>query len=222
MALVTFGRPGSIPNPTQDQLEELETLIQRMLDLPVVDFQNSPRDSMASGARITEVLPTDLAGAALEQTSGNSPLFLVEHPAPPSDAINPSLSAPHFRITGSSEKSSGPGGEEPQATAGAEPSMVPGTYALQAADAGRAIRSPRSKPYSSRKKGRPQAGKAASITLLPFRAINWLFELYMLPFGPPGRWLRSTVAKNVLGVAGLILLATAGAFGLVEWMGWFN
>jgi hypothetical protein len=100
--------------------------------------------------------------------------------------------------------------------------MVPGTYALEAPDAARPIRSPRTKPYSSRKKGRPQAGKAGSILLLPFKAINWLFELYTLPFGPLGRWLRGTVAKNVLGVTGLILLATAGAFGLVEWMGWFN
>ena len=222
MALVAFRGPGSIPNPTQDQLEELETLIQRMLDLPVVDFQNSPRDSMASGARITEVLPTDLAGAAPEQTSGNSPLFLIEHPAPSSDAINSSLSAPHFRIAGSPEKSSGRAGEEPQATAGAEAAMVPGTYALEAPDAARPIRSPRTKPYSSRKKARPQAGKAGYILLLPFKAINWLFELYTLPFGPLGLWLRGTVAKNVLGVTGLILLATAGAFGLVEWMGWFN
>ncbi len=54
-----YGDP-VIPNPTQDQLEELETLIQRMLDLPVVDFQDSSSDSTASGHRITEVLPTTL------------------------------------------------------------------------------------------------------------------------------------------------------------------
>ena len=219
MTLVTFTGPRSLPNPTQDQLEELETLIQRMLDLPVVDFQDSRSDSAASGHRIREILPADLAGAVPEQTSGDSPLFLIEHPS--SNALAPPLSAPHFRIAHRSEKSPGPVGEEPRAAGGAE-TTVPGTYELEIPKATRPIRSPRTKPYSTRKKERPQGSKAASIMLLPFKAINWLFELYTLPFGPLGRWLRGVVAKNILGVVGLILLATAGAFGLVEWMGWFN
>src|SRR5262249_21246862 len=48
MAVITAANPRSLPNPTEVQLEELEGLIRRMLDLPVVQLEGSSHDEVSA------------------------------------------------------------------------------------------------------------------------------------------------------------------------------
>src|ERR1700676_966982 len=90
MALVTFAGPQTLPNPTQDQLDELETLIQRMLELPVVEH---------------------------ESIGGDPDLHVREHSAPWGDTPTIELSPPHREFPGNPAKVPGTT-EEAQATSG--------------------------------------------------------------------------------------------------------
>jgi hypothetical protein len=194
MALVTFAGPQALPNPTQDQLDELETLIQRMLELPVVE---------------QESIDTDPA------------LQVREHPAPSSDGFTIEVSPPHREFAGNPGETRGTTDETPAPS---------GTFKLADELPVIKIRSLRSKkPTPSRRatshstgtEAAAQGGRRLRPLLFPLTAMNWVFDLYTLPFGPVGRWLRGSGGRNVLGVTGLILLAIATGCGVVEWMGWF-
>lgn len=58
-----------------------------------------------------------------------------------------------------------------------------------------------------------------SLALLPLIGVNLAWDFAWL-IGPPGRWLRTPAFKNLLGVAGIALLALAAGWLLKDWMGW--
>jgi hypothetical protein len=55
--------------------------------------------------------------------------------------------------------------------------------------------------------------------LWPLVAFNWVFDVVCGLFGPPGRLLRSGPGKNLLGGAGLGLLAYT-AVAVAQQHGW--
>jgi hypothetical protein len=55
----------------------------------------------------------------------------------------------------------------------------------------------------------------------PLVWFNAAFDVLLLPWGLPGRWLRRDgPGRPVLGIVGLVLLATAAGLTILEWFGW--
>jgi hypothetical protein len=49
---------------------------------------------------------------------------------------------------------------------------------------------------------------------------NRLYDALTFLLGPTGRWLRGPSGRAVVGCTGLLLLAGAVAWGLIDWLGW--
>jgi len=58
------------------------------------------------------------------------------------------------------------------------------------------------------------------VLLWPLAAFNVVFDVFLLPWGPIGRWLRGAAGRNLLAVVGLLCLAAAAALALADWYGW--
>jgi hypothetical protein len=57
--------------------------------------------------------------------------------------------------------------------------------------------------------------------LLPVLWLNIVFDWLLLPWGPPGRWLRRDGGgRTLLGVLGGLLLVAAVALSILEWFRW--
>lgn len=56
--------------------------------------------------------------------------------------------------------------------------------------------------------------------LRPLLWVNGAFDRATVRLGGPGRWLRGPRGRAWLGGTGLVLLATAVAWGVLDWMGW--
>jgi hypothetical protein len=57
------------------------------------------------------------------------------------------------------------------------------------------------------------------LLLRPLVQVNDAFDLCTVCLGPLGRWLRGRGGRALLGVVGLLLLAAAVAWGVLDWMG---
>jgi hypothetical protein len=194
MALVTFCGPKELPNPTQVQLDELETLIQRMLELPVVEH---------------------------ESIGGDPALQVIKHSAPPSDAQTYELTPPHRPFPNNPTEDAGTATEAQSSSRTFEMVDDLPPIKIRSLRTRKPTRSHRATPHSTGNEAGAQGGRLRELLLFPLTAINWIFDLYTLPFGRAGRWLRGNAGRNVLGVTGLILLATGIGCGVVQWMGWF-
>lgn len=54
----------------------------------------------------------------------------------------------------------------------------------------------------------------------PLIRANQAFDRLTYPFGPAGYWLRSPVGRDVLGWVGLLLITGSVAWALLDWLGW--
>jgi hypothetical protein len=68
--------------------------------------------------------------------------------------------------------------------------------------------------------GSPPVADSWPMALRPLVWINQAFDLLVAPCGPFGRWLGSPAGRAVLGGGGLLLLAGALTWGLLDWFGW--
>jgi len=57
----------------------------------------------------------------------------------------------------------------------------------------------------------PPPPETVPVVLWPLVAFNWVVDLVLGQLGPPGRVLRSGFGKNVLGLAGILLLVYTAA-----------
>jgi hypothetical protein len=65
------------------------------------------------------------------------------------------------------------------------------------------------------------APNSVPVVLWPLTAFNWSIDTVLGSLGPPGRFLRSGFGKNLLGLAGLLLLAYTTAHIASE-LGWLS
>lgn len=185
---------------TRQQLDELEALMQRMLALPVEPAPDNAAESTASTAAkerqpapLTDPLsPTNNPG---EPQSGNDqPLVLP----PPSQregkgAKQGRNAVPPPPRSPSRDKEEGK--ELPQPGAGEPDGLSRTVYA-------------RKEPAPVR----PGPG--------PLVWCNQVFDAWTKALGPPGRWLRGPQGRAVLGWIGVLLLAAALAWVVLDGMGW--
>jgi hypothetical protein len=110
----------------------------------------------------------------------------------------------------------------PGAHAPGSPGRAPGSPGRAPGSPGRAPGSPGRAPGSpGRAPGSPGSAPPVGVMpiLWPLVAFNWVFDVVCGLFGPPGRLLRSGPAKNLLGGAGLGLLAYTAA-AVAQQHGW--
>jgi hypothetical protein len=183
-------------NPTRQQLDELDTLIQQMLGLPA----NHLNEGLASRTPTTTTfVPSAAEVAPLAGDRQNDPSI------GDAQSNRGSLS---YLITPAA-----------MATAAcavdrlAEPLIADATpiLGIQTAPSTAPIKPPARLP-------KPTSNPRTSVWLLPLVGVNLLFDCVTVLVGPVGRWLRGDWGRSFLGWVGLALLAAAMAWGLVEAM----
>jgi hypothetical protein len=241
--------PRSSGHPTRQQLDELDALLQRMLALPVnqagddvtAEISAAPRpaptprrepvsyrtpeypdDEPAGEDVAAPKAPPRLDGAHVPEDAADDgdgdnwvPLSSTWKPSPHTwKPLAQSWQQP--RHTAPAQESPADR-EEPVAVAAPPaveppaPDAPPGTEAVPAAPT-----QPARMPVVPVEDGASPGGWERSLV-----RFNDAFDLLLLPFGTPGRWLRRDGGgRLVLGGAGVLLLAAAVALGVMGWFGW--
>jgi hypothetical protein len=201
MGIVMVTPPSAPPHPTRQQLDDLDDLLRRMLDLPV----NAPEEAGGDGPLPEgpfNTLQESSVGVRFADPLSPPPgnMILVDAVAPPS--IN---EAPQ---------------PQPTAAIPASPLALPLLNPIPPAER---TGVPLLSQSDSRASGRAalMASRPASsaLWLRPVLWVNRSFDRASFSFSGPGRWLRQAGGRAVLGTLGLLLLAAA-ALVLLDWIGW--
>jgi hypothetical protein len=191
-------RPTTPAQPTRQQLDDLEALMVRMLALPTdpmtEDSEKSAPPSVASPAGSSEK-------EAITLGPSPSPVYRE----------SPGLGGPGQR------KSSNAATERILPPVPVHESLAPlasGALPHQPAAGSRKILPKSRKPLWGLRRWRPV------FILAPLVWFNIVFDHFIGHFGKPGRWLRQSLGRQVLGWLGLLMLAAALALGILDVMGW--
>ncbi|HMC64509.1 MAG TPA: hypothetical protein VKI65_06195 [Gemmataceae bacterium] len=222
-------------HPTRQQLDELEALMQRMLELPV-----NLADEPAGGA--------PAAGADAEDILEDADPWPDDYPPPPAEwgavglerlAAELPLSTPPQVTLEPSDESLPPANEWSEAASPNQSADLE-SGSGQSEDwpwSGESIQTERSSPDrlaeeqwkdvatldSSEPLPAEDIGPALSLAggwHLPFVWLNVAFDCLTYLLGPSGRWLRGPASRALIGWLGMLLLAGAMAWVWFEWMGW--
>ncbi len=183
-------------HPVRQQLDELDGLLQRMLELPVepADSADPSRPQSWEKEREGDV-----------EASGNSALLESSGPEPgSSQSTSPLFSDFQFTLSD----------HGPETVAASLPASSPRLG--QGWDGGRESAG---QPQSSL----PQADEweeRTSIWLWPLVALNRMADACLGRLGRPGRWWQGTWGRACLGLMGLLLLTGALLWGILDWMQW--
>jgi hypothetical protein len=233
---------GTATNPTRQQLDELDALLQRMLDLPVNKLENLEADRAetsppvsytadeagASAARETPAPKIDFQ--ALKQHLASQPAAAEgeandDNWVPLSSTWQPS--ALTWKPLAQSWKSPG-AAAAPQTPA---PETEPGATELPVWEPVRSL-TPAAVPAPA---DANQGGNAEPTSFLGLAAtadghvppwawplvwFNGVFDRSLMSLGPPGRVLRSRTGRFALAVVGLGCLVAAAVVLFVDWIGW--
>lgn len=187
---------GSTP-PTRQQLDDLQALMERMLALPVNQ---------------------------LEDDSGPVVAPLLE-PGPVTLGPDGTTLAPNEPTAWSEGQPALPGLHEPRAdvaTAGYRLSVVTPTGAEQAArgELGRQPPVPWKRTDGNAARDQwAREGWTASL-LGPIIWCNRVYDRTLVRLGGPGRWLRGSAGRTLVGWLGLLCLAGALTLAILDALGW--
>lgn len=207
-----------ISNPTRQQLEELDSLLQRMLTLP--------------GTAESDPLPPAVA-ARMPAAPPPMPAAPPVAPAPPPRrrAEPPSgenaWNVPLPTNSGPPVLNTWPAGVESLTSAAAsnvQPRPLPpappaprmrATASAPVADPPQRFRLDPAPPPT------PVSMEAPlPFYLWPMGAIDRMLGSLFLPLGAPGRWLGCGSGKIVFGWCGLAMITAAVVWGIVDYLGW--
>jgi hypothetical protein len=193
------------PQPTRQQLDDLDALLQRMLALPV-----NPAEEAAPPA------PAAPVEERLAPPAGNmilsDPLPFV--PPPRKDEGGRRKDEPKSTASGSSLLL------HPSSFPPAAPLPLPLLNPVPPAERRAPVLPPPDRPLSPRQALIASRPPEVFILLRPVLGLNRAFDRLALGLGWPGRWLRRPAGRTVLGLIGLLLLAAAGALVLLDRCGW--
>ncbi len=197
-------QPAAPGNPLRQQLDELDSLLERMLSLPV-DQPDDDRDPIAgvvAPAAPPQAVPAEEAPLRVLRSPEDEvqpvppepdspPRVEVELPPQPRLVAPPSPADPvPARAVAASREAAAPTPARPRLSLGPLPAEVRGNH-------------------------EPDG--------ILWRFLVWgnhLFDRGAGRLGPFGRWLRRPTGRTVLGWAGLVLLAAALGWVLLDWFGW--
>lgn len=196
---------------TRQQLDELDALLQRMLNVPATKVESSPpvvTPEPPSGWRVDP--PASVAVPHLLPTLPDLPRVMqsVELQAL-GTAPQPFVPTPILPL----ERSKVP----PFVPAPPEVDVPPLPEEFAALDL--AELTPAPKPSLDLQQVAKQP--ALSPILWPLFGMNWILESILKLFGPPGELMTQRLGKNLLGTAGLLMLIGAGLWA-VQGQGWIK
>jgi hypothetical protein len=186
-------------HPTRRQLDELDALMERMLELPVNPVGDESKSSSSED-------PATYGSPDASPFAGFSPHGMPSYQTEEAEALAADASrAFNFTTAGSikgNEVSSGSGNDD----------------FGQRNSRGVHIDT-RSRIASTPRTEFDDAGPPPAIWLWPLVGMNQTYDTLMSGLGAPGRFMRGT-GRVWLGWIGLLLLATALAWGVFDWLQW--
>jgi hypothetical protein len=205
------------PSPndlTRQQLDELDTLLQRMLSLPLNPADGgTPTPAPATSWRVDPPAPAaapapHIAAPPLPPDPPMARAPVVAEPIrPPRPAPMPPPNPP--ATTGAFNPAPPPRAPAPPAAV-PEPRFEPPSPFEEMAPV-------RPEPAAVRE----EESSPVPVALWPLVALNWTVDLLLGLLGPPGRFLRSGIGKYLLGLAGLALLIYTAAH-VADEKGWLT
>jgi hypothetical protein len=210
----------------RQQLDELDALLQRMLNLPIHQA-DEPADPTAQRPRFNTADPSPTPPPPV----GKRPAMRLldgSAPVPPPTAapagwdqhwninLNPQQGSSVFnRNTAAAPRAVAP---EPAPPVWRAETVAFPEPAAAAAPPPQPDGTPIPTPTAHRP--RPMAAEPPSLVLMPVVALNRIFDGIVVHFGPPGEWLCTRAGRTVLGLAGLAMSAGSAAWVAAGWFGW--
>jgi hypothetical protein len=233
------GAPSSHPQaPTHHQLDELDALMQRMLALPVDEFDSAP-DSPA------ELLPAEQKRDDCAQASTEIGEDYWRAATPVGDQSSTSQEYKSRTILAHSETIAAQGGAEESDDELMLPAVPAEAWTFPALGPTMPERIEPASPLSEwedlqRKNGDTSNEESLAVLRVdkppvelttqygsesqpyvsfpgmnPLLLINWVYDRVLALFGSNGLWLRSPGGRNLVGLLGLVL-----ALGSIAWLLW--
>jgi hypothetical protein len=210
---------------TRQLLDELDSLMQRMLALPVEQEGASgpagpgpeagPSLSQAAVVPGRASVPAPARPAVLEMSR---PAATEPPPRPTPVRVSPRQAAPPARQEVVSAPDSAPSQPQEEIEPQSPGPVVLGPEVFATLKAGPAPRAPR--PALPRPTVPRPERRALAWLFVPLAWTNRAFDRGTEWLGTPGRWLRSSGGRTVLGWLGLGLLAAALGWQILAWVGW--
>jgi len=209
-------------DPTRQQLEDLQALLDRMLQIPVLQPGDVP-DNVLPARRLKSPSLLVPSGSPQLDPEHILPATRAEPPVAPAPTLSkPSIEAivvasatvpgPSEAIAAKSEPRSIVVAAVPSPPAQMSPPVRSDSEPVQWPPI--ALLAPASRAAAGRL--RSKVAPPQSLALLPLRAINWCFDKALSPLGAPGRWLGSRTGRNVIGWTGVLLILLAAGWGTAE------
>ncbi|MGE3803147.1 MAG: hypothetical protein AB7K24_00585 [Gemmataceae bacterium] len=204
------GKDASVVQTTQKQLEELDALIQKMLELPVSQLEEDPFNDMPIPAMPTSAPPSPLrTRSERPAASSASPTAPAQEPAESSTKTGNTEAPADKKLETIVKKAS------PEANKNRE--RLETQFTRKATPA--APEPPAGKKPMARLVGRlPRLPD--DWHLLPLLWPNRAFDQLTTRCGRPGIWLRGRSGRLFLGITGIVLAVAACAWAILDWIAW--
>lgn len=201
---------------TQQQLDELETLLQRMLTLPVQQLDEEAARDLSPPPEAQDELETT---PSLE-VGADIPASLPDAEPETADTV-PSIELPERTVPRASFVSRfeciDTSALDPSEEATSKPEVVPAPKA-EAKISSTVIKASKPIIQPIRKQQPVMSAPPIAGWLWLLLRINRLFDRCTRWFGTPGWHLRSERGRAVLGWLGLAMLAAAVGWGILDWI----
>ena len=200
---------------TRQELDELDSLLQRMLKSPMSSAEPAVSAKPSVAAMSPEAfapLPPNIKMFP-PRSASSEPLvhaWRMEVPSVPtatvavpsaSRSVVPPAPYPYSMVFGQSLPMEA-----------APPPVEPLNVALPRSSPGAAV--PFYQPTAS-----AAAPRSHSLFLFPLVALNRIFDLLSYLLGPLGTWLRHPAGRSAMGWLGIVMIIGALGWGLADWFG---
>ncbi len=229
--------PRSTVQASREQLDELDALLQRMLELPV-DPSEDPAAASSSNesTKIPPPAPKEIPAVATIASPGG-----LKRPAPPRGYTDDRGSSrtgsevPKAEAKQPAARRSAQAPQKPATVAPSTPTPSPEgpTIKIVAPGEGAPARPPQpSSPTAPGSVGSdvetavatvvPANGPPAPVAIWqwPLGWLNLMFDFVACRLGPPGRWARQPTGRRILGWIGVALLCVSLVLLILDWIGW--
>ncbi len=221
--------PRSSANPTRQQLDDLDALLQRMLELPVNQLEEPGEAPPAKSAPVVEpaAVPQPVLEAAPKPEAPDVRHWRLDVPQTPRD-LQPhtgDLAFPSLETTAPAVPP--PSVQPPKATPVSavsiplampvDPEPLPTSVPL--------VAPPPPKPRPAPPVSAPAIEPTPVDSDLPW-GMRWLVQLNVwfdeavAHLGSPGLWVRGQTGRTVLGWTGVTLLGIVALLLVLDWFGW--
>jgi hypothetical protein len=203
-------------HPTRQQLDELEALLQRMLALPVNQLEGE-NSSLALPALTPIDMPPDWETADSAVLSTETARQARDHAVTAKDE----RVADEGRSVGNGQLGmSQTADDDSAAPATATPRWTEPEESQNVGAATTNLTIVTRPATGERPWHLPASARRIPWPLQPLVWSNRAFDRCAGRLGRPGRWLRSSTGRALIGWSGIALLASAAAWAWLEWMGW--